>query len=153
MVLLMADTKTKNTKKPYWQHYHHPADMGIKAFGNTRAQAFQQAALAMTAIIADLKSIQPEKQIQFACQRLQDDEMLFIEFLNRLLYEMSARNMLFSKFDLTISQKQLSAWAWGETLNPEKHKPTVEVKAATCEDLKVCKDKNGNWLAQCIVDV
>ena len=38
--------------------------MGIRSFGQTKEEAFEQAALAMTAIITDLKTIEPKEQIE-----------------------------------------------------------------------------------------
>src|SRR3972149_8529533 len=38
---------------PRWEHFPHIADIGVRGIGATRAQAFEQAALAMTAGITD----------------------------------------------------------------------------------------------------
>ena len=48
----------------YWEHYSHPADMGVRGFGPTREEAFAQAALAMTAVVVDLENIQPQKVVE-----------------------------------------------------------------------------------------
>jgi len=139
--------------KAHWQHYSHPADMGIRGFGPTKQEAFAQAALALTAIIADLQTIDPKEMVQIICNMENDDELLFVNWLNTLLYHMSVKNMLFSRFEIKLSANRLHAKAWGENIDKEKHRPAVEVKAATYADLKVGPDKNGNWMAQCIVDV
>lgn len=136
----------------YWEHYSHPADMGIRGFGAGKEEAFAQAALALTAVIAELSRVQPKEEIEIRCEE-QDDEALFVSWLNALIYQMATRNMLFSKFDVSIRDHQLSARVWGDTLNVEKHRPVVEVKAATYADLKVAQNADGSWLAQCIVDV
>ena len=39
---------------PHWEHFPHEADMGVRGHGASREQAFEQAALALTAVIADL---------------------------------------------------------------------------------------------------
>jgi SHS2 domain-containing protein len=136
----------------FWEHYSHPADMGIRGFGPTKEEAFSQAALALTAVITDLQTIQPKETVEITC-RQQDDELLFVSFLNALIYEMATRRMLFSKFEISIKNHRLGAKAWGEKIDLKRHNPVVEVKAATYADLKVQQDKDGNWLAQCIVDV
>ena len=66
---------------------------------------------------------------------------------------MATREMLFSKFEVAIMNHRLSAKAWGERIDLKRHKPAVEVKAATYADLKVQQNKNGSWMVQCIVDV
>jgi len=138
--------------KAYWEHYSHPADMGIRGFGPTKEEAFTQAALAMTAIITELRTVEPDEEVEISCEE-QDEELLFVTWLNSLLYEMATRRMLFSKFEVEIENNQLKTRAWGENIDLEKHSPSVEVKAATYADLKVEQDKDGNWLVQCIVDV
>ena len=157
----------------YWEHYSHPADMGIRGVGPTKEQAFCQAALALTAVITDLQVIEPKGVVEISCEE-QDDELLFVCWLNALIYEMATRGMLFSKFEINIARRpprvflsedrsggetrgqanhRLRAKAWGEKIDVKKHSPAVEVKAATYADLKVQQNKNGSWLVQCIVDV
>ena len=112
--------------------------MGIRGFGRTKQEAFEQAALALTAIITDLKTIEVKEQIEFVCEAQIEDELLLVEWLNALLYEMATRQMLFGRFE----------WVGrGRIMN------FIEVKAATYCDLKVKCDENQGWSAQCIVDV
>ncbi len=136
----------------YWEHYSHPADMGIRGVGPTIEAAFEQAGLALTAVITDLQTIELKEKIEINCEE-QDNEILFVSWLNALLYEMATRKMLFSRFEIKINNDRLNAKAWGEKLNVKKHRPTVEVKAATYADLKVVKSQSDKWIAQCIVDV
>jgi SHS2 domain-containing protein len=151
----------------YWEHYSHPADIGIRGFGPSKEEAFAQAALALTAIIADLKTVEPKEEVKIRCQE-QDDELLFVDWLNALIYEMATRQMLFSRFEVRIDKPAvkpqaeylaprftggLSARVFGEKIDVKKHSPAVEVKAATYTDLKVGQDKNGDWVVQCVVDV
>jgi len=136
----------------HWEHFSHPADIGIRGFGPTREEAFAQAAMALTAVIADVEKVQPDEAVDIVC-REDDDEMLFMSWLGALLYEMGTRNMLFSRFEIEPAAGGVRAKAWGEPVNARKHKPAVEVKAATYAGLRVEKDSDGNWLAQCIVDV
>lgn len=136
----------------YWEHYPHPADMGIRGFGPTKENAFEQAALAMTAVIADLKNIEQKKQVEISC-REDNDEMLLLSWLNAVIYEMASRKMLFSRFDVTIKDNKLHSKIAGEKINVQKHSPAVEVKAATFMDLQVKQTEDGSWMAQCIIDI
>ena len=36
-----------------WEHFPHGADIGVRGIGATRSEAFEQAARALTAVIAD----------------------------------------------------------------------------------------------------
>jgi len=126
--------------------------MGIRGFGRTKEEAFAQAALAITAIITDPQTVEPKESVEITC-REQEDDLLLFDWLNALLYEMATRHVLFSRYDITIAGEQLKATAWGESIDIARHQPAVEVKAATFADLKVRREKDGNWVAQCIVDV
>jgi Zn-dependent protease with chaperone function len=66
---------------------------------------------------------------------------------------MAVRRMVFGKFDVKIIGDQLEGNAWGEPLDLPRHKPALEVKAATYHELKVYKDEAERWIAQCVVDV
>lgn len=136
----------------HWEHYSHPSDVGIRGFGPTQEEAFAQAALAMTAVVADLARIEAKEPVEIVC-REEDDELLFFIWLNAVLYEMATRGMLFGRFEVQVVTGGLKATAWGEKVSRDKHDPTVEVKAATYGDLKVVRDAGGDWIAQCIVDV
>jgi len=139
-------------KKLGWEHFPHQADIGIRGRGSTKEQAFEQAALALTAVIADLDKIEPKEKVKINCQAI-DDELLLFDWLNSLLYEMDTRKMLFSQFEVHIDRDKLTAIAWGQKTNVSKHQPAVEVKAATYQDLRVRQDESGTWIAQCVVDV
>lgn len=134
-----------------WEHFPHEADIGVRGFGATLEEAFEQAALALTAVITDLASVVPREMIRLSCEA-PDDELLLVDWLNVLIYEMATRNMLFSRFEVHLEQTHLIAQAWGEALEVARHHPAVEVKGATYTALKVARQPEG-WFAQCVVDV
>jgi tRNA nucleotidyltransferase (CCA-adding enzyme) len=136
----------------HWEHFPHQADMGVRGSGPTLAAAFEQAALAMSAIVTDLAWVAADKAVEIRCEA-PDDELLLVDWLNALILEMAARHMLFSRFEVTLNGQCLHATAWGEAVDTQKHQPAVEIKGATYTELKVEKGESGRWLAQCVVDV
>lgn len=135
-----------------WEHFYHEADIGVRGLGNNLAEAFEQAALALSAVISDLEQIQARDKIEISCQSA-DVEYLFVDWLNSLVYEMAIRKMLFGRFKVTIHGDQLTAQVWGEKVDVARHQPAVEIKGATLTELGVRQLDNGQWLAQCVVDV
>lgn len=125
--------------------------MGIRGIGGTREEAFVQAALALTAVITDPADVHPHEPVTVDCSA-PDDEMLLVDWLNALIYEMATRKLLFSRFELDIKDHHLKARAWGEPVVGERHQPAVEVKGATYTALRVT-NQSGTWTAQCVVDV
>jgi SHS2 domain-containing protein len=66
---------------------------------------------------------------------------------------MATRHMLFGRFEVRIDGDQLEGRAWGEPVDVARHHPAVEVKGATLTQLRVAKEPDGTWVAQCVVDV
>jgi len=125
--------------------------MGVRGIGRTKEEAFAQAALAMTAVITDPGNVRAVEPVAISCGA-PDDDMLFVDWLNALIYEMATRKLLFSRFDVRIADHRLEAQAWGEPVVGARHEPAVEVKGATYTALRVVNE-NGVWIAQCVVDV
>ena len=135
----------------HWEHFPHEADIGVRGVGLTKAQAFEQAALALTAVVTDLQTVEARQPIEVECEA-PDDELLLADWLNSLVYEMSARKMLFSRFSVQIDGHHLRGQAWGESVDRGRHHPAVEIKGATYTSLRVGQEK-GEWVAQTVVDV
>lgn len=135
-----------------WEHFPHEADMGVRGFGVSKAAAFEQAALGLTAIITNPQTVQPQEIVDISCDA-PDDELLFADWLNALVYEMATRRMLFSGFEVQIDGQHLTGKALGERVDVKRHQPAVEIKGATYTALSVARDETGNWVAQCVVDV
>lgn len=145
-------TRAARLNEARYEHFPHDADVGVRGFGGSLADAFAQAALAMTAAVTDPASITPSARIEIRCEA-PDREVLLADFLNALVFEMATRHMLFGRFEVHTDGKRLLAYAWGETLDLAKHEPRVEVKGATFTSLRVAEEPAGTWLAQCVIDV
>jgi SHS2 domain-containing protein len=137
---------------PRWRHFEHRADIGVEGIGRSPAEAFAQAALALTAIVCDPAAVRPRAQIEVACDE-PDLELLLVDWLNALIYRMATEGMLFSRFDLRIDHGRLHATVRGEPVDRTRHQPAVEVKGATYTALSVSQDAGGLWSARCVVDV
>ncbi len=135
-----------------WDHFPHAADVGVRGIGATLAGAFEQTALALTAVVTDA-AIEPQVAVEIHCEA-PDRELLLVEWLNAVIYEMAVRRMLFSRFAVRIEDgTQLSATLWGEPVDVARHAPACEPKGATLTALRVAQDSNGTWSAACVVDV
>ena len=134
-----------------WEHFEHAADIGVRGSGPTKARAFEQTAMALTAVVTDPAGVAPRFAVKLHCEA-PDDELLLADFLNRIIYEMATRNMLFGRFDVQCEGSRLDATAWGERVDPARHQPVVEVKGATLTTLRVAREDAG-WVAQTVVDV
>lgn len=129
----------------------HDADIGVRGWGKTPAEAFEQAAHALTAIVTHAEVV-PEVAVEVTCEA-PDIELLFVDWLNAIIYEMAVRNMLFGRFAVRIDDRRLAGTLWGETVDVARHAPACEPKGATYTALRVGQHADGTWSATCIVDV
>lgn len=135
-----------------WEHFEHMADIGVRGYGATPEEAFAHAALALTAVVTDPYQVALTERVDIELKHEGDLELLLVDFLNAVVYEMAVRSMLFGKFAVRIDCDSLHASLWGEKVDRAKHQPAVEVKGATYTELKVAK-ADGRWVAQCVLDV
>lgn len=134
-----------------WEHFTHDADIGIRGMGSTPAKAFEMAALALTAIVVDPSLVKQEILLHLE-QEEQNMEFLFYEWINQIIYNMSAKKMLFGGFDITLTDTKFTATLKGQETQKLQHDLGVEVKGATFTELEI-HEKEGVWVAQCVVDV
>ena len=135
-----------------WSVFEHEADVGVRGIGQSLADAFAGAATALTAVVCDPGVVAAREAVKIEC-RAPDAELLLVDWLNALVFEMASRHMLFSRFELRVDGSALQASAWGEPLDVARHHPATEVKGVSYCELKVARRADGNWLAQCVVDV
>ena len=108
----------------------------MRGFGAPREEAFEQAALTLTAVVTDPALVRPIARNEFACDA-PDDELLLADWLNALIYSMGTDFMLYSRFEVIMTATGLQAGAWGEKLDIARHHPAVEVKGVTITELAV----------------
>jgi SHS2 domain-containing protein len=130
----------------------HTADVGLKAYGKTLSEAFENAAKGMFDIITDKSEIESVGQFNIKLEA-PDLEQLLVDWLSELLYIHSAQNLVFGFFKLDVDEKKpgLSATVFGEKLDISKHKIGTEIKAVTYHMLEVKKKKQ--YQVQVLFDI
>lgn len=138
--------------QPSWEHFEHDADIGIRGIACSPEQAFEQIAVAMTAVITNPVLVLASECVDIYCQA-PELELLLVDWINELIYQMTVRGMLFSRYQVSIKHGMLKARVYGEIVDRQKHHPAVEIKGATFTELRVYQKSENQWIAQCIVDV
>jgi SHS2 domain-containing protein len=117
----------------------HTADTGIIAYGTDMPEAFANAAYGMFSLMADLRQVREETS-RYVEAEAGDRESLVVSWLNELLYIFDVERIIFRRFDvLEITNTRLKADAYGEKVDPSRHKLRGGVKAATYHTLKVAE--------------
>lgn len=144
-----------------WEHFSHGSDIGVRGLGESPEEAFEQAALALSAVVADLSKIKASENVEIRCEA-PDLELLLMSWLNAVIYEMAVRGMLYSQFHVKISGMdartsgsglELNGTLSGEKADPARHEIAVEAKGATVTGLRVARGENRLWVAECVIDV
>lgn len=136
--------------------FAHGADIGVRGRGPTLDLAFAAAGRALTAVITDPAAVRAVEAIDVHCEA-PDRDLLFVAWLNEIVYQMATRRMLFADFGVTVSRDADGQWCLrarlhGEPVDVSRHQPAVEVKGATFTALEVV-ERDGEWVAGCVVDV
>lgn len=138
--------------KQYYKLIDHTADLGIKVFGSSKQELFQNAALAFCDLICDRTTVQPVVERRLKCQRPNDEELLHA-FLSELLYYFDTNHELYSKIEIEeFKTGKVAAKIYGEKIDPQKHDIKTGIKAVTYHLFKIEEVKN-KWQAQIIFDV
>jgi SHS2 domain-containing protein len=137
---------------PRWEHFAHQADIGIRGIGRSVEEAFEQAGMALTAVVVAPEAIQLRNSTTIECEA-SDLDVLFVDWLNAIVFEMATSRMLFGAYHISIDETRLTATAVGERVDPARHEPAVEIKGATYTALRVERQSDDTWVAQCVVDV
>jgi SHS2 domain-containing protein len=137
---------------PPFEHFSHDADIGVRGRGETLEQAFGRAAQALTAVVAEPGTVREKTSVDIRCEPAEPEILLF-DWLNTVIFEMATRRLLFARYEVTLDDDGLTARAFGEPVEVGRHHPAVEVKGATMTGLRVARETDGTWVAECVVDV
>jgi SHS2 domain-containing protein len=137
---------------PRWEHFEHEADVGLRGFGTTMAEALEQIALALTAVVTEPARVQLRERVRIHA-RAQDPDLLLYDWLNAIVFEMDARSMVFGRFAVEVEDGELRGLAWGEHVDVARHDPAAEPKGATMCALQLAELGPEQWVASCVVDV
>lgn len=132
------------------------ADIAFEAWGDTLEDMFVSAAEAtLNVMVANLDGIEPRENRTIALKAEKMDMLLF-EFLQELIFFKDAEMLLLRVEDVEIGHNDnfcfVSANAYGEQIDPEKHDLIVDVKAVTLHKFKVEKTQRG-WETLVVLDI
>jgi SHS2 domain-containing protein len=109
----------------------HTADIFIKAYGQTVAEAFGVVAEAMFSLMVDEAEIARTEQIEFSIDAI-DQETLLVSYLSELIVIHEVQQLVFDRIEVNFDREDhLTARAWGEQFDEKKHRHGLLFKAAS----------------------
>jgi SHS2 domain-containing protein len=135
-----------------FETFEHTADLGLRIRAADLGTLFNEAAQALFAVLVEEPSTVVARQRLEITLPADDREYLLFDWLRKLLYLFDSEHLLFSRFEVKVSDAGLKGTAWGEPYDPARHALAHEVKAITYHGLRVERTADG-WLAEIIVDI
>ena len=135
----------------------HTADMGLRGWGGTPAEAFEETALAMLELIMDRKGVRARDEFTLSIGGT-DLTGLLVEFLNELLSLSDIEDSAFVSVRIERLEGEGGEWDLDAVIGgvPRERfagQLQAEVKAATWYGASVERDDEGRWVAGCVVDL
>ena len=138
-------------KEPF-EILEHPADLGIRATGETLAQAFENAARGLLSVILEAGSVQPRSQ-RIVTLQASDAGHLLVRWLSEVLFLYDAERFVPSGFRIVeISETSLKAEIPGEEFDETTHQTKLDVKAITYHQLRL-EHRGGRHQLTVFVDI
>jgi len=141
--------------KAFHKFFDHTADVLFVARADNLPDLFRECAAATEETMVDVSTVQPKQKVKILAENAKVDGLLF-DFLEELVFFKDYKQLVFSKYDLEIKEKEkgyaLVCFAHGEKLDVTRHDPRVDVKAVTMHEFEVVKDKQG-WKAKVLLDI
>ncbi len=136
-----------------FRYFEHTADAKFEAYGKTMEEAFANSALAMFNIIADIAKVKKSGKVHLIVNADSYEKLLF-DFLSELLFYMDTEFLIFSDFNITITEKQgnfeLECTAYGDKASVYDTKG--DVKAMTYNEMSISEGRQG-VVIQAVVDL
>ncbi len=135
-----------------FQILEHTADIGFRAWGETPARLFENAALALESIACDPDAAE-ERHVYPIAASGDGWESLLVAWLSEVLYYLDGEWIVFRRFDVErIGPDEIAGRAWGEPRDATRHPPRIVVKGVTYHRLSV-RPEEGRWVAEVYLDI
>lgn len=127
-------------------------DVGLKAFGESKDEAFINAAVGMYSLITNLDAVEEKKSIDVSVESNSPDGLL-VSWLNELIFHFDAYGFIGKRVEMRhFSGNEITATIKGEEFDPGRHEGKLLIKAATYHRLKL--EKRGDfWEIEVIFDI
>ena len=130
------------------------ADIAFEAYGKSLNEMFENAALAIFELSADLKTVDAKQKLEFDLKNEKLDNLLY-DFLSEILFLKDSKYMIFKNIKVSIAEgkiNKLKAALVGDTINPQTQKLENDIKAVTMHMFELKKIRNG-YQARIVVDI
>lgn len=138
--------------QPQFEILEHPADIGFRAYGRTREELYQNAALALFSLACDPATIEERESLEIEATG-SEEETLIYAWLAELLAIAEAERLVFLRVEIrSLDAGRVRGVAHGEPYDRARHRSGTHIKAVTFHQLRVDQTPAG-WSAQVYLDL
>lgn len=135
-----------------WEHFEVEADVGVRGWGPTRADAFAQVTLGVCALLVSPEQLQPRERREVRAQA-ETPESLLVAWIDECLYVHEIEGFVARSVQMTVCTDTLAHGVLhGEPVDPTRHHVGTVVKGATYHQVMVAV-RGAVHEARVIVDV
>ena len=133
------------------------ADIAYESYGKNLNELFENSALAIFELSAEVKTIEPKKKLTIKLENKKLDNLLY-DFLSEILFLKDSKYMVFRNVKVKINENKknkkynLISAIEGDKINSKKQKLENDIKAITMHMFELKKTKNG-YQARIVVDI
>ena len=136
---------------PY-RRLEHTSDVKVEIYGRDLAGLFTNAGICLFDLILDRGEVRETAAVPVSLEAAALPE-LFLDWLRELLFLFSTRSLAIGRVEIgSIGPTRVSATAFGEEFDAERHGLKIEVKTPTYHEYRIEKTANG-YRATVILDV
>ncbi|MBA4396246.1 MAG: hypothetical protein C0394_02480 [Syntrophus sp. (in: bacteria)] len=144
--------KCRKMKAKIYSVFDHTADLGIDVFGETQADLFSHAALALFDLMVDATGMQTTQSREIVIEGA-DRTDLFVNFLREILYLFNGEGFVLAACRVgRIDDQKLTAEISGGRYDARRHRVRTEIKAVTYHQAAVVQTAGG-WQGRIVFDV
>ncbi|WP_426755770.1 archease [Myxococcus sp. Y35] len=137
---------------PYWEHLMRGSERLVRGRGRSLEQAFEQAAVALCALVVDPAAVEVREEVELVCDSPAVDRLL-ADWLRAVVQKMASRHLVFRCFAVRMDGPRLFGHAFGETLDRERHAFARDVRGVSLVGSRVWQGADGLWTAECEVEL
>jgi SHS2 domain-containing protein len=130
----------------------HTADVGIRAFGRTLPELYENAARGMLEVMLDPSSVRPVEEESVVVAGTDAVDLLVV-WLHEILVRFDAGKRAFAQVRVSeAAEGRLAATLRGEPLDRSRHDLRAEIKGVPYYGARVEKTDEG-WVAEVYFDI
>jgi len=130
----------------------HTADTGFEVQGNSSADVFRAAALALFQIMWEINEEKPTKPVNLIINGVDLQELL-VNFLEEFLYLYDAKGLVCTNVEIeSITDQKLTASIWVQPFDSELDQEILGVKAITYHQMFIGR-QGEQWLGRVFLDI